>query len=1113
MSYFDLQIIVSELQSQITNYRLANIYDLLNSSGFLLKFAIPDSKKLLIVNPGFQIHLTDFTRDTTLTPGNYVVKLRKHLKTRRVNRVALAKNDRVMVISFSDNHAFHLVFEFFAGGNMILLDDQFKILALLKTVSRDKTSLAPTDRYAIGATYDIDALLLKDTESESISPTVIKQWVADIDHSSQKKRKNKALILSNFLYTKLPHLSSALLEEHLVKSEVDPTQVVTSLDLSEPSLQKVSDGINAAIKTSQELLSAQVVPGYIVTEKNPQFTGTSSDATEFVEPVPITQAGTFVDPRNIEFIYTDYQPFKPTTSNTPLVKLESFNKTVDYYYSTIEASKASLKVMSKEQTLERRLQAARQEKDKRLEGLTEVQKRNQHLGEALQAHSDAVEAAAKAVRDLIDQKMDWKDMEQLIKAEQARNNPVAKLIALPLNLKENKIKVVLPDPDFEGGSDSESESESDSESDSGTDDEPEKGDSKVKRMVKVEIDLGLSAWANSRVYFDHKRTAAAKQERTLQSANKALKSAEHKIMRDMAASRSQDSQFHGLRTIREQYWFEKFYWFVSSDGYLVMGGRDPMQNQLLFRRYFKQNDVLVTADVTGASIVIIKNHLPVSEVPPSTISQAGAFAAASSKAWESKAIPRSWYGRFDQIDKVTKEGQLVPIDNIEVRGGRNVIPPMPMDMGLGFMWLLKGNANDDENEEKILIGDVITKHQGDKQDDSEEEDGLGSSETGREIKVTDQQESDIDGNTDSTSDSDSDSDFDDDFFPDTKLPDSVQSVIPHDERMNEDEEPVPNSSKLAPDDSTSIMQDSGFAEDSIKKLSVESKKRLSAKERRDLRKKKQDKFGEDHDNNEESSDDENDSSSVVFDIEKRMEMLSGSSKKKTSESSQQLPKVRGKKGKLKKIASKYADQEEEERRENLEKLGTLKPEGANKSKKQKEEEVRERQKLYEAQRKERQKRAEEAELKKIMDFDENEDLSALPLPSQIFVNKLKPGDVAAAAVPTFGAWGAISKLKYKIKFQPGTIKKGKAIKDIVYNILQAKVDSTAQDPDYAWPVEISLIKGLNPNEIAMPIAVSKVSFNLPSVLGGKSSDAKSSKGGSKGPKGGPKGKSKGGKKK
>lgn len=997
---------------------------------------------------------------------------------------------------------------------MILLDDQFKIMALLKTVSRDKTSLAPTDRYAIGATYDIDALLSKDTEDESVSPAVIKQWIADIDPASQKKRKNKALILSNFLYTKLPYLSSALLEEHLVKSEVDPTQIVTSLDLTEPTLQKIANSINAAIKTSQELLSADVVPGYIVTEKNPQFTGTPSDGVEFVEPVPITQAGTFVDPRNIEFLYTDYQPFKPTTSDTPLVKLESFNKTVDYYYSTIEASKASLKVMSKEQTLERRLQAARQEKDKRLEGLTEVQQRNQHLGEALQAHSDAVEAAAKAVRDLVDQKMDWKDMEQLIKAEQARNNPVAKIIALPLNLKENKIKVVLPDPDFEGESDSESESESDSESESESDEESEKRESKAKRMVKVEIDLGLSAWANSRVYFDHKRTAAAKQERTLQSANKALKSAEHKIMRDMAASRSQDMQFHGLRTIREQQWFEKFYWFVSSDGYLVMGGRDPMQNQLLFRRYFKQNDVLVTADVTGASIVIIKNHLPVSEVPPSTISQAGAFAAASSKAWESKAIPRSWYGRFDQIDKVTKEGQLVPIDNIEVRGGRNVIPPMPMDMGLGFMWLLKGNTNDDDNEEEIeektLSGDDTANHQEGKQDDLEEEEGSGGSEAGNGIKAADEQESDSDSN----SDSDSDSDSDDDFFPDTKLPDSIQSVIPQDEQKNKTEEPGPNSSEVVSDDSASFVQESGSVEDSMKKLSVESKKRLSAKERRDLRKKNQGKAEGDNDNNEESSDEENDSSSVVFDIEKRMEMLSGSNKKKSNESSQQPPKVRGKKGKLKKIATKYADQEEEERRANLEKLGTIKPEGASKSKKEKEEEARERQKLYEAQRKERQKRAEEAELKKIMDFDENEDLSALPLPSQVFVNKLKPGDVAAAAVPTFGAWGAISKLKYKIKFQPGNIKKGKAIKDIVYNISQAKVDSTAQDPDYAWPVEIRLIKGLNPNEIAMPIAVSKVSFNLPSVLGGKSGDAKSSKGGSKGPsKGGPKGKSKGGKKK
>ena len=31
--------------------------------------------------------------------------------------------------------------------------------------------------------------------------------------------------------------------------------------------------------------------------------------------------------------------------------------------------------------------------------------------------------------------------------------------------------------------------------------------------------------------------------------------------------------------------FEKFYWFISSENYLVIGGRDQQQNELIVKKY------------------------------------------------------------------------------------------------------------------------------------------------------------------------------------------------------------------------------------------------------------------------------------------------------------------------------------------------------------------------------------------------------------------------------------------------------------------------------------------------------------------------------------------------
>ena len=36
----------------------------------------------------------------------------------------------------------------------------------------------------------------------------------------------------------------------------------------------------------------------------------------------------------------------------------------------------------------------------------------------------------------------------------------------------------------------------------------------------------------------------------------------------------------GIRKMRKRMWFEKFLWFFSSDGYVVVGGRDAQQNEV-----------------------------------------------------------------------------------------------------------------------------------------------------------------------------------------------------------------------------------------------------------------------------------------------------------------------------------------------------------------------------------------------------------------------------------------------------------------------------------------------------------------------------------------------------
>jgi len=53
-------------------------------------------------------------------------------------------------------------------------------------------------------------------------------------------------------------------------------------------------------------------------------------------------------------------------------------------------------------------------------------------------------------------------------------------------------------------------------------------------------------------------------------------------------------------------WFEKFFWFISSENYLVIAGKDAQQNETIVKKYLKNGDVYVHADIHGASSCIGK---------------------------------------------------------------------------------------------------------------------------------------------------------------------------------------------------------------------------------------------------------------------------------------------------------------------------------------------------------------------------------------------------------------------------------------------------------------------------------------------------------------------------
>jgi len=109
--------------------------------------------------------------------------------------------------------------------------------------------------------------------------------------------------------------------------------------------------------------------------------------------------------------------------------------------------------------------------------------------------------------------------------------------------------------------------------------------------LQVELDLDFNAYANARIHYEKRKQHIVKHQKTVDANEKALKAAEKKALK--AAEKKAQQQLSQVRTktaiqhVRKPLWFEKFNWFVTSENYLVISGRDAQQNELIVKRYLK----------------------------------------------------------------------------------------------------------------------------------------------------------------------------------------------------------------------------------------------------------------------------------------------------------------------------------------------------------------------------------------------------------------------------------------------------------------------------------------------------------------------------------------------
>ncbi len=179
-------------------------------------------------------------------------------------------------------------------------------------------------------------------------------------------------------------------------------------------------------------------------------------------------------------------------------------------------------------------------------------------------------------------------------------------------------------------------------------------------------------------------------------ANEALEESRVELAKVQKGLEKERALAAGRAQPTKQFWFERYKWFITSGGRLVMAGRDTHSNDNVVKKHLKDGDLYAHADVHGAPSVVVKDGAKASS---EELREACLFALAQSKAWIANMAEGGAFWTYpDQVSKTPNPGEFVPRGAFIIRGKRNYEYHLQMELVIGEI--------EYEGARKIMCGPI-----------------------------------------------------------------------------------------------------------------------------------------------------------------------------------------------------------------------------------------------------------------------------------------------------------------------------------------------------------------------------------------------------------------------
>ncbi len=341
---------------------------------------------------------------------------------------------------------------------------------------------------------------------------------------------------------------------------------------------------------------------------------------------------------SVAFVPFKFEIFK----DHPQTTFDSFSQVLDEYYGVteeeIDQETPDTAALEREQE---RLKTIIEKQQENVDSLLLRAEKLRNAGEMIYTHFQIVTDILETIRQARSEGVSWEEIECTIEEGREQGNKIAQRI---VNLYPSQGEVVV---NLQG--------------------------------EDIVLDIRKTPQENAAQAYE----GAKKAEHKAEGAKKQIKKTREKLS-ELDLTDIEDTKEPVPIKIRNKRWYEKYRWFISSEDYLVIGGRDARTNERIAKKHMGPSDVFLHAAVHGAPYTVIK----VPDKPPGeqTLWEAAQFAVTFSRAWQDGLTAGDAYWVDpEQVSFTPPSGEYLPSGAVMIYGNKNFIKNVPVELRVGVL--------------------------------------------------------------------------------------------------------------------------------------------------------------------------------------------------------------------------------------------------------------------------------------------------------------------------------------------------------------------------------------------------------------------------------------------